>query len=155
MRLNHKKGLSILEVVLSLFLISLTIIVFSSVIYRNLKNSNTYIAHSNIMDMGYNIIQILKSDSFFYEHPENYFENKDLWEIVISSTNTNIYIYFDKYNNITSKALSHSTLNINYTITNSTNWTVIYYAIKTLEKNSNYIDYRVGNLEYVYKTESK
>ena len=106
MKWHINKGFLLTEIVIVLNIVFIIMGITYFVVDRSIYNKQRHIINNNIILSGYNIIQIIKSDSYFYRHPEIYFNNsKDLITVNIKERNFNFELYFDKNNNIVEKGL--------------------------------------------------
>ena len=110
------------------------------------KMNDRYHIHYNQVVTEYNILQIIKSDHRFYEHPEDYFGHREWMTFATSGTQQHLTIYFDRYNEVCDQGIYESYIKIICTPTTSTNNTRYYYTIQKYQKSNQNLDTKQGGL---------
>lgn len=146
--MKYKQGFSILETIISLGIV-LSTLSFSVICLSKVQNTKTnYKTHYNELVHVYDIIQIIKSDHFFYDNVGEYF-NIDLMDIDDTTSTKKINIYFDKYNNQTDNSYYYEKILVTYRETKYAKYYYHYYVITKYLKNDQYTDSKEGSIIYV------
>ncbi|MBO4667752.1 MAG: hypothetical protein J5666_06500 [Bacilli bacterium] len=141
-----KKGFTLVEVVI------MTSVVLSTVgfglfgISSVAKTKSRYHIHYQQVLTQYNIIQIIKSDHTFYDHPEVYFGDASLIERTTSGTQQRIKLYFDKNNDLCDQGIYETYFSITCTPTLNTGYKRYVYSIQKYQKSINNVDAKQGGI---------
>lgn len=151
-RLN--KGFSIVETMISISIILLLSQMCLFVGYKNSINDKNKRIHYSAMQLKYNLLQIIKSDGYFYLHPELYFEDKNGYiETKNINKNYSIYLYFNDYNELTENGFHRLYAIISCNVFSYKTHNLLYYNILMKEKVINQVDKDIGGYNYFYKME--
>lgn len=131
MKCQYKKGFTLIEVIVSVNILVLLIGIVLYSINHSILYKKAHVIHNNILNMIYNVVQIIKSDSYFYLHPDYYFNDPNNLIYLDSYSNvTNINLYFNDLNELVSNSDYIFSINIiTYVYTQS-----ITYSIEGINK---------------------
>lgn len=130
---KYKLGLSIIETVLSVLLIS-TFLVLLMKLNHSIEQFDKRSVDKHLMYTHfYNIIQIIKSDPDFYSHVEEYYNiNGEKVHQLSTSDNKRYYIsiYFDQFGNLTYQSNAYYFIYISLSLNDYTDYYDYYYLIR-------------------------
>lgn len=133
---KYKNGLSIIETLLSLLVISIFIVLIINLSFSQSKYNKNYENKYLVYTAFYNVIQIIKSDPSFYSHVERYY-NINGEKVHDLSTNDNelfyVNIYFDEQGLLTYQPNAYFLLYISLTLYDHGDYYDYYYYIKINE----------------------
>ena len=113
MKCQYKKGFTLIEAILSFNILLLLIGIVLYSINHSILYKKAHVIQNNLLNMIYNVVQIIKSDSYFYLHPENYFEDPNNFIYLYSYSNvTNVNLYFNDLNELVSNSEFIFSINI-------------------------------------------
>lgn len=122
-----------MEMIIGIILVSLFVGLTSFAISRTHKLKQKSLQSMNIENICYNLAQIVKSDSYFYQKVHYYFDAPyDSDGIIIEDTTEKrktINMYFDEYGNLSTRGNYLFNIKITVDITKSTVKTDIVYRI--------------------------
>lgn len=135
---KYKKGISIIETLLSLLMISVFIVLIINLSYSQRDYEKKYINKYAMYNNFYNIIQIIKSDPRFFEHVEWYYNiDGEVVHKINTSDNEKFYvsIYFDEKGLLTYQSNALYLLYIDLTLRDYSDYYDYYYYIYIKKSN--------------------
>ena len=154
MKNKFDKGFSIIEVIICLTVISVILSLCTIASYRSIYSYNEDRINYSGMQLKYNLLQIIKSDSYFYQHPDLYYDNSNnSIKVQVVDSTTTIYIYFDDYNEETEIGFYRIYAQISCTVSKIGNCNRFYYSIQVFVNLIGVSKTQIGGINHFYKME--
>lgn len=145
-----------IEVIISICIVVLLIDMSLLVNYKGIHAYNDQRIHYSAMQIKYNLLQIIKSDSLFFEHPEIYFEeSQSKIKINIVEKQRIINIYFNDYIQVVEEGSGRLNALIKCRIFDYGPYASFYYSIEMKEKKLGEAYSSIGGITYFYKMENE
>ena len=150
------KGISLIEVIVSITILMILMQMTLIVTNKSFNAYNEQLIHYSAMSIKYDLLQIIKSDSFFCEHPELYFDNSE-GKIKFNKTGSKITldIYFDDNIKVVDSGFARLNALITCTIFTYNTHTLFYYSIQMKQRVLGASISEVGGITYFYKMDKK
>ena len=156
MNRKYRNGFGLIEVIISICIVVLLIDMSLLVNYKGIYAYNDQRIHYSAMQIKYNLLQIIKSDSFFLEHPEVYFEDsQSKIKINIVGNQRYINIYFNDYVEVVEEGNARLNALIKCRKFDYGSYASYYYSVEMKERKLGEAYSSIGGITYFYKMENE
>lgn len=135
---KFKKGFTLIEIILTLMIISIFLVLLIKINYSFNELERKYIDKYLIYTQFHNVIQIIKSDPDCYLHIDDYYNmnGEKVHNLVkVTEDKYNFSIYFDEFGNLTYQSNAFYYIDVTLVLNDYTDYYDYYYHVKLYKSN--------------------